>query len=177
MLIIYTLLFFRVVMGLIFTISVIGKLRSMRQFISTLESIRFFQRRWLNIIASIVIFVEFMVVWFMIMGGDWLMIGFGTAALLLAVFSAALVSVLVRGIQVPCNCFGTSNKTVSSVSVWRNIALLLFACCGFVVCYSFPQTNHNVTLLEGGFVLFTSAMVVLICTQLDEITILVRGQA
>lgn len=66
---------------------------------------------------------EFAVVVLLFMGGQLLPLAFGLALLLLAAFTVALVSVLVRHIQTTCNCFGNSQKPVTYSDVWRNVGL------------------------------------------------------
>jgi hypothetical protein len=57
-------------------------------------------------------------------------IGLVGSAALLIVFSAWMVSVLFRGLQVRCSCFGPNGAAVSWRSVARNLALVAVAVVG-----------------------------------------------
>jgi hypothetical protein len=44
--------------------------------------------------------------------------------MLLAVFTAAVAAVLMRGIDIECGCFGTGSGPVSWLTLLRNLGLL-----------------------------------------------------
>lgn len=58
------------------------------------------------------------------------------AALLLGgltgVFMIALASVLIRGLDIDCGCFGVAAPTSAVTALWRNAGLLLLAAGAFV---------------------------------------------
>ncbi|WP_067811949.1 MauE/DoxX family redox-associated membrane protein [Actinomadura kijaniata] len=58
--------------------------------------------------------------------------GFGAALALLAVFTAALASMIRRRVRVPCRCFGAGRRPPGPVQVARNGALALVAAVGGV---------------------------------------------
>jgi len=49
------------------------------------------------------------------------------ASTLLLIFSLAVASVLLRGLDVSCGCFGERSKKVSSISLARNLVLMCVA--------------------------------------------------
>jgi hypothetical protein len=56
--------------------------------------------------------------------------GFAAAALLLAVFSAGVRSMMRRRVTVPCRCFGTGRGAPGALHLIRNGALLLISVAG-----------------------------------------------
>ena len=58
---------------------------------------------------------------------EWRRAGAAVAALLLAVFTIAVASVVARGINVSCGCFGTGSGPVTIGTVLRDVLLLAAA--------------------------------------------------
>jgi hypothetical protein len=56
--------------------------------------------------------------------------GFSLAAVLLAVFAAAITFSVRRGNTQPCRCFGRSSTPLGRLHVWRNIFLVFAALIG-----------------------------------------------
>src|SRR5690348_3348391 len=122
---IYLLAFCRVVIGLVFAISSLGKARDLAQFQEAIAGFRLLSRRMSNLAAFLFLGGECTVVALMVIGGPFLFPGFALAILLLLLFCTALASVLIRRIQTACNCFGSTRKPVTRVDIWRNLGFLL----------------------------------------------------
>lgn len=64
--------------------------------------------------------------------GPSLVIGFTLAAVLLLVFSGALISALARRIPTSCGCFGSTEKAIAPSDLWRNLGLAFVAIVGII---------------------------------------------
>jgi len=173
----YMLAFCRMVMGIMFAWSFVGKVREGRAFEQTITRFEVLPERWSRLVAGLVLGGELAVVIAMIIGGPFLAWGFLMGAGMLIVFCCALASVLARGLQTSCGCFGSTDKAVSSMDIVRNL--------GFVVCavggYSTSTiTQNSLTVsdtLEWGLVGLAgllAMMFVAVWTQVGEINHLFR---
>jgi len=124
---IYLLAFCRVAVGLVFAFSSLRKARDIAQFQQAIAGFHVLSRRLSDLAAPLFLCGEFAVVLLMLIGGPLLLPGFVLAMVLLLLFCAALASVLSRGLRTTCNCFGSSNKPVTLVDIWRNGGFLLCA--------------------------------------------------
>jgi len=117
---------------------------------------------------------EFAVVLLVTIGGPLLLSGFARATLLLLIFCGALASVLARRLQTACNCFGSSEKNVSSADIWRNLGFIL---CASVGCGALTWTR-DASISPGGIEWLLASLgalvFVLIWIQLGEIVQLFR---
>ncbi|HLZ64549.1 MAG TPA: MauE/DoxX family redox-associated membrane protein [Ktedonosporobacter sp.] len=94
--------------------------------------------------------------------------GLGLSLVLLLVFSAALIWVLARRLNVPCGCFGTTDRPVSRLDLLRNAGLMGCAVVALVcmtIAGSSPPRPPLALLLLG----LQAAACGLIWTHLDEI--------
>lgn len=129
----YILAFCRVVTGLVFAFSSLSKACDLARFREALLRFELLPRSLSGLAALLFLAGECGVVFFLLIGGSFLLSGFLLAALLLLVFCAALASVLVRKLQIPCHCFGSSQKPVTILDIWRNLGFLLCATAGCVL--------------------------------------------
>lgn len=170
----YTLAFCRVAIGLLFLISGGSKLLNIAKFQQTVTHFRLFPARMSPILSLVALVGEISVVLFLAIGGQLLLIGFLLAIALLLIFCAALISVLARSIQTSCNCFGTSEKPVTRVDIYRNITFILCSLIGFVLITQgtrSEQIEPGMWLLSG----VMAAIVVMMTISLDEIMQLFRS--
>lgn len=58
---------------------------------------------------------------------EWLQAAATGSAAMMAVFTAAVVNVLVRGIDISCGCFGGGSDPVTSLTLARDVVLLLLS--------------------------------------------------
>lgn len=120
----YTVAFCRIVIGLVFVISFVGKVLNIPEFKQTIAKFGILPERLNSVGTFAILGCELGVVLLVSIGGVYLGFGFALAACLLLVFCIALVSVLARRIQTPCNCFGATEQPVSSSDVWRNVVFM-----------------------------------------------------
>ncbi|MBC6461736.1 MauE/DoxX family redox-associated membrane protein [Actinomadura sp. HBU206391] len=155
----YVALAGRCVIGSVFLIAAVGKLRdrsSRDGFHSAVSAVvpgvRFAR------LGLVVLAVEFTVAILVVPAATagW---GLGMAAGTLLAFSVALWSVLRRGVPVSCHCFGRSAMPVSRAHVLRNTVLLAIAVAGSIA----HADAADVALHPGGAVIaVTGALVVII---------------
>jgi hypothetical protein len=170
----YILAFCRITTGLVFAWSFVGKAQDISSFIQTIDHFKLQPKALHHPVAVAFLGGELVVVVTMILGGKLLLWGFLLAGLLLILFSSALISVLLRKIQTPCNCFGTSSRAISYHDVVRNagfVACVTGGCVGLSVSNTMPIT---LTLPEVGLTGFVAMAFVVIWTHLAEIVELFR---
>ena len=104
-----------------------------------------------NLFALVVAWTE-LVAGAMLVMGVFVRPAAGAAFLLLALFTAALVTVVVRGMVIDCGCFGSGEDNHATVGLWmigRNLVLL--AAAWFVIRYHdgylalFPRASRAAT--------------------------------
>ena len=165
----YMLAFCRVVIGLVFVVSSVGKVLHISQFRQAISNFHILPGRLSGAAAMLFLCGEFVVVVFVLIGGPLLPFGFALAIFLLLLFCIALVSVLVRRIRTSCNCFGPGAKQVSRSDVWRNIGFMLCALGGWGGLVWTKDTQGNLGLLEWVLTGLGAGAFVVIWIQLGEI--------
>ncbi|MDQ1741949.1 MAG: hypothetical protein QOE23_288 [Pseudonocardiales bacterium] len=145
----------RVLLGVVFAVSVTGKLRDAAAFTDATR--RLLPMRWASrdrVIANSVGAVEFIVVALLAYPGT-SRLGFALAAILLIAFSVAIRAALRRGVHAPCRCFGASDTPLGRRHLVRNGLLLVIALLG-ALTPSGPLTPSGACLAVGtGLVLAT----------------------
>ena len=169
----YILAFCRSVIGLVFTLSGLGKARDMAQFRQTILGFRLLPPYLSGLAALLFLCGEFAVVLFLAIGEPLLFPGFALAILLLSIFCAALASVLVRKMHITCNCFGPSEKPVTPADLWRN-AGFIFCAVGGCGVQTWSSQSQSPGLIEWLLAAFVATIFVLLWTQLGEIAQLFR---
>lgn len=166
----YILAFCQITTGLLFFISSINKLRDIHGFIGTIYRFNLVHPKLNRPIAFTFLSGELLVVILMVVGGAVLGWGFLLASSLLIIFSAALISVLIRKIQTSCNCFGASEKQVTPYDVVRNFIFVLCTGTGFLLVNQNSVTlTSTFSFLDWGLVLLVSIPFVIIWIQSGEI--------
>ncbi|HZU71057.1 MAG TPA: MauE/DoxX family redox-associated membrane protein [Ktedonobacteraceae bacterium] len=169
----YVLAFCRVAIGLVFLFSGMGKLRDLSQFQRTITNFRLLPAQMSYPTSLLFVSAEVAVVLLIALGGKFLLPGFLLALLLLLIFVGAIISVITRQIQTPCNCFGSNEKPVTQADIWRDTAFLLCAFGGSVLTLGrigLEQLELLMWLLIGGMAI----IFVLTVGFLDDIVQLFR---
>jgi hypothetical protein len=157
-----------------FAWSFVGKLRDFRAFEQAIIRFKLLPS-WLYRPATVLFLgAELGVVFMMLLGEPLLMWGFLLAALLLTVFSIALVSVLVRKLNISCNCFGPSEKLVTSYDIIRNIGFLVCALGGWGAALTSQKDLVSFGIVEWGLALVVAVIFITVWTQVKEIVQLFR---
>lgn len=160
----YLLAFCRITIGLIFAYSFLMKIRDVNQFAQTIANFKLVPLRWGRPLALLFLSGEAAVVVLLVIGEQLLSLAFGLALILLAVFTAVLVSVLVRDIQTTCNCFGNSQKIVTYTDVWRNAGFIGCALLGWWFVPKVPESlayQNWITLIWDGLGIISEGNVLL----------------
>jgi hypothetical protein len=163
----YTMTFCRLVLVFVFGLSLAGKLADRGHFTSTIGAFGLLPARLHQAAAALILAGEFAALG--LLAGGWLRIGFALAGLLLILFTVALASVLRRGIQTPCNCFGPSEKLVSPTDLWRNAGLICCAAGGCWAAWGLQGNGYRLTIAEWALFVIAAALLVLIGGQLHAI--------
>jgi hypothetical protein len=168
----------RIVVVLVFLSAALNKARAFPQFRRTIVQFHLLPSRLGGLpswcIALMVLLLETLTAVAAIAGGAWLLIGFGLALALLLTFSTALAWLLLRGIQTPCNCFGTSAHAVSSADLWRNAGLLLCVGIGCAALLATGRRPAPLGLAEWLLLGLAAAIISAIWLNLGEIVALVQ---
>jgi len=165
----YVLAFCRIVIGIVFAFSFLRKTRSVSTFEQTITQFSILPKRFSRVVALLLLSGEIVVALLVTIGGAFLESGFLLSILLLLVFSSALVSVLHRNIQTSCNCFGSAQKQVSSVDVWRNVGFVVCALIGYGTLARSNSGQGHLAPLEWGLLGLGAAFFVALWLHLGEI--------
>ncbi|MGW6918022.1 MauE/DoxX family redox-associated membrane protein [Kitasatospora sp. NPDC054939] len=165
----YLLLAARCVIAAVFAASALGKLRAPGEFAAALRGMEVVPDRLAGATAVAVPLVEValaLLVWASEPLTTW---GFVLSAGLIALFVGVLVSVLRRGIDASCSCFGSSTAPVGRAHVVRNLVLLAVAATGLAASATgagapAEAAGAALAVLAG---LFTAALVVATDTLVD----------
>lgn len=166
----YALIFSRIALGLVFAASSLGKIRDFRAFERTVENFRVLPRQFVRACAYVFLGGEIAVLALMILGGKSLLTaGFLSAILLLSVFCIALLTVLIRRLQVPCNCFGSSQRPASPADIWRNVGFLPCAFVGIASLPALSDATVKTTPGEAGLLGMMALVFVALSVYLGEV--------
>jgi hypothetical protein len=134
-----------------------------------------FPQRISHYVAILILLGELSVIVLLLNDGDLLTYGFLLALILLIQFSIAIRSVLVRGIETSCNCFGSSQKSVTIYSLWRNVIFIICSVVGFIVSLG-QYTNYiNTFSLELAVLGLISLTFIILTINIEDIAQLFRN--
>ncbi|TDD53748.1 methylamine utilization protein MauE [Kribbella antibiotica] len=155
---------FRVLLGVVFAVSLVGKLRGTGDFVEAtrrLVPVRF--ARWDRPLAAAVALVELAVLALLVIQPT---VGFLLALGLLAAFTVGLAAALRRGESAPCHCFGSGSTPLGRRHVVRNAVLLTIAGLGL----AFPAASPPFAeLLPAATIAIAAAAIVIRFDDLVEL--------
>lgn len=169
--------FARGLIFIVFLASVFPKIQHTETFENTILSFKLLPHSLIKLTAWIFILLELMTVIILLIGGGVLVFGFLIGIFTLLVFTGALITVLLRGIQTYCNCFGKTNHNVSVQDVVRNVLIISIGLLG--AFYVFSGSNQPAQLsISIKIVLWLMAgSFALIFIKLDDfMLVLIGGQ-
>lgn len=163
----------QIVLVFLFSTALFQKLRDHRAFEQSVAGFAIVPTTWVAPLARLFLGGEGLVVLFLVLGllgGGWPRVaGLFLAAFLLFLFSGALLSVLARGLAVPCSCFGAQHEhPVSHFDVIRNAGLCVCAVLALVPTFtttSLISYPASITVLSA----LSAATFVVLWTHLDVI--------
>ena len=170
----YALAFCRVVIGLVFLVSSVGKLLDMAQFKQAINNFRILPSKFSGLAATLFLCAEMAIFLLVLIGGPLLIVGFSLAIFLLLLFCLALMSVLIRKMRTSCNCFGANTKQVSFFDLWRNIGFIACALVGWGTTVWTKYSQTNPTLIEWVLIGLGAVVFVVIWIQLEEVVQLLQ---
>lgn len=175
MILTYLLTFCRLVIGLAFALSFVGKLRDVAQFAETIRNFDLLPKQLTRTAAVLFLTGEAVVVLFMVLGDRLLPVVFTLAGLLLLLFTLALLSALRRNIETSCNCFGASEKPLTYYDIWRNVGFMACSLLGLGLAAQLPVTTQPSNWSELALLGFFAAVFVILWTQFSELATLLAN--
>lgn len=121
------ILVLRVAIGLVFVVAGVSKIGHATEFAAQIAGFRLLPQLVIAPMALALPFLEVLLGGYLVVGlftraSAW------TAALLFALFDAAIASAVVRGMTVSCGCFGPNDTTVTTwTEVARDAVLVVIA--------------------------------------------------
>lgn len=166
----YIIIGSRCLLGLIFAVAAVSKLRSraaFSAFAETVSGLRVFDDRWVRPVAAAVALGEAFTAALMVAPRPLAATGFALAAVMLTAFAVIIVSGRQRGIRTRCRCFGAATATLGSAHVARNAALAVAASISAFGLVAAPQGSVH----PGGFAIAAVAGVALalLTLRLDDL--------
>jgi hypothetical protein len=165
----------------VFLLSFISKVRDFDAFADSVTNFQILQGGFVRAVAVAFIIGEFLSSLFLFLGllfviPGFLIAGFGLAISLLISFTIALVSVLMRDIRTPCNCFGTNNHDMISVhDVIRNLGLIAISIIGLAIASTTNVVLQGLSWQEWCLVILIATGIILFWLNLKDILKLVSG--
>lgn len=126
----YLWIFCRAAVSSAFAYAAVSKLLDFSSFQQTIGNFRIVQSGLVKPVSYLFLIGEMLAAVLLVVGGKLLLFGYGLAAGLLLLFSAALYSALIRNIETACNCFGANDERITAFDIWRNVLLVSLALIG-----------------------------------------------
>jgi|GEM_PF-1250759 len=174
---VYLLAFCQSVITLVFITSFVMKAKNFAAFNQVIRELGIVPTSLSTLSGLLVLTGELVIVLLMTIGQEFIEVGFFLANLLLSIFCITLISVLARGINTTCNCFGSSKRIITFYDVWRNVGFVGCAVAGWLTHSTVAGRNVHLSLVEWGLVGLIAAMFVIVTTQVGEIAQFIRHNA
>ncbi len=166
---VYLLSFCRYVVGIVFCVSFLGKMRERESFFTSVKNFNILPQSWTKRVSWLFLLVELTITICMLIGGFLLPVGFILTIALLTVFSIAIIVVLRRKQMLMCNCFGNSLNYVSIYDVIRNVVFILCGLIGSILVIVMKDSLYGLDLNQITFTGLFSISFFLIFTNLSKI--------
>lgn len=121
----------RVILGSVFIYSGIVKSASPIQFADSIASYNILSPYFINLVATSLPLLE-IACGFFVLTGFYIRVGLLTIFAMLAVFTAALLSAIIRGLSIECGCFGESSWLEANPWIASSRDLVLLAMAGYL---------------------------------------------
>lgn len=175
----YVIFAARVVLGCVFLVSTVSKLRgraAFRAFRLSLRELSVLPRAWVTPAAALTAGAELCVV-LLLLTGSTTVLGSALAVVLLAGFSAAIAISLRRGVRAPCRCFGRTSRPLGVPHLARNALLLVVAASAVAASLAAPAASGAAALHPAGAAVAAAAglALALVVIVFDDIVELFAG--
>jgi Methylamine utilisation protein MauE len=158
----------RCLLGVVFAVSALSK-RDFGAFERSLGRMRLVPGRLLRAVGITVLAAEIGTVVLLAIPGR--VFGFALAVIVLGAFTAAIATVLGRGISEPCPCFGPSTASLGWEHLVRNVFLLAVALLGGFA--SGPAASMGTMVVAAAAGLLVGTLI----TRFDDLVALLRPLA
>lgn len=139
----YFSLLFRIILGLVFVYASIDKIEHPSQFVVSIENYRLIPAGLSYYAAMFLPWLELFCGLFLI-GGAFVKTSAGIIGGMLLSFMVALISALLRGLDIDCGCFSV-NPNSASVSVFRLLEdVFLLAMAVYLIYFYKPYLRRQV---------------------------------
>jgi Methylamine utilisation protein MauE len=169
-LLLISLTLMRLIIGLMFFVSIVSKLPHLGEFEETINSFNILPKKFQKIAILLILSGDISILTMLIFGGSCLIVGFTLAIIVLITFTIVLSSVIQRKLSVRCNCFGKNKNLISHATLWRNAAFIICATIGLFLSIDIPQESlkfSETTILVG-----VAAILVFILTNVEDLAYL-----
>jgi uncharacterized membrane protein YphA (DoxX/SURF4 family) len=136
----YLLMIVRLFLGLVFVLASIDKIVAPEAFAASIQAYKLVPLPFVNIFAIIIPWIE-------LICGILLMVGVKhrsssiIVSMLLAVFTIAIISALLRNLNIDCGCYGKEHATpISWMKVLEDVGLMVM---GIYIFY-FTKTDQSI---------------------------------
>ncbi|BEL05301.1 methylamine utilization protein MauE [Actinoplanes sichuanensis] len=168
----YALVGARVLIGLVFAVSAVTKLRAFAAFRVSLAAMRVVPRPLVGPVAVGVVAAESAIPVLLLVPGAQAA-GFVVAVLLLAAFSAGIARVLATGTTASCRCFGVSAAPFGRHHLYRNAVLTVVAAAGLIAAV---RPGQGPAPAGAAVAAGAAAVAALVVVMLDDIVELFRPE-
>jgi hypothetical protein len=165
----------RVLLGTVFTVAVVGKVRrgtAYREFVTSLRGLGWLPSALLPAVAAAVVACEAMVVLLLAVPATGV-VGHLLAVLVLGSFSTTVAASLYRGQQVRCRCFGSDGRRFGIGHLVRNGLLMVVGGFGLVAAAAGGTSPRWDLLAAGCAVALLGAGAIV---RWDDLAYLIGGQ-
>jgi uncharacterized membrane protein YphA (DoxX/SURF4 family) len=139
-----TIMVLRLVLGLLYLLSAIGKIMDLSGSVSAVYNFQILPDALVEPIGYIIPFVELLCALGLLFGVFTRLSAFGIGLMSLVYFVVKLIVLFVQGRSIECGCFGALMETFASVTIWMDIPALLVS-LGII----FSNSRHWFAI--GGF--------------------------
>jgi putative oxidoreductase len=139
----YVVLACRLILGLIFLLSAIGKLVDLQGSVDAVYSFNVFPLAFARFAGLVVPFIELLLALGLIFGVLTRLAALGASIMSISFFLVKAHVLFIQGRQVDCGCFGALMSTMASVTIYMDVPMLVM---GLVIMAAPASARHWASL-------------------------------
>ena len=139
----YVILVFRLILGLIFLLSAIGKLVDLQGSVDAVYGFNVFPLAFARFAGLVMPFIELFCALGLLFGVLTRLVSLGVSLMSISFFLVKAHVLFIQGRQVDCGCFGALMSTMASVTIYMDIPMLVM---GLVIMTAPASARHWVSL-------------------------------
>ncbi len=156
----------------VFLSAIVKKYGKFTVLVETIRSFDLLPTRLVRLCAYAVCIAETCIVMLLALGEQGVKVGFLLSSIVLFIFLFAVSSVLVRGINTTCTCFGSSNKNIGFYEIFRNSFMLVVSITGAILSNTTQSVIFETINLPAFLPSFlTATALALVLIKLGGITV------